>query len=165
MGVDEDDFYEAITSFKGASKRLEKIAEGKNSVIYKDFAHSPSKVGATTTAVREQYPDMRLVACLELHTYSSLNAGFLIEYKNTLASADLAIVFYSPEALQIKRLEALSEQQIAEAFQRDDLLIFTNPQQLSEYLTELDFQNTVLLLMSSGNYGGLDLDNLKRKVG
>lgn len=165
MGVDEDDFYEAITSFMGASKRLEKIAEGKNSVIYKDFAHSPSKVGATTTAVREQYPEMRLVACLELHTYSSLNAEFLNEYKNTLASADLAIVFYSPEALQIKRLGALSEQQIAEAFQRDDLLIFTNPQQLSEYLTELDFQNTVLLLMSSGNYGGLDLDNLKKKVG
>ncbi|MGI9545713.1 MAG: UDP-N-acetylmuramate--L-alanine ligase [Flavobacteriaceae bacterium] len=164
MGVDEDDFYEAIASFKGASKRLEKIAEGKDAVIYKDFAHSPSKVGATTKAVREQYPEMRLVACLELHTYSSLNAEFLKEYRNTLATADLAMVFYSPEALQIKRLEALSEQQIAEAFQRDDLLTFTEPQQLSEYITEMDYQNTVLLLMSSGNYGGLDLDKLKNKV-
>ncbi len=164
MGVDEDDFYEAITSFKGAAKRLEKIAEGKDSVIYKDFAHSPSKVGATTSAVKEQYPLKKLIACLELHTYSSLNAEFLKGYENTLAKADVAVVFYSPEALKIKRLEALTEDQIARSFKRDDLQIFTDPKRFAEYIDHTDYKNVVLLLMSSGNYGGLDLELLKNKI-
>ncbi len=164
MGVDEDDFYEAITSFKGASKRLEKIAEGKDSVIFKDFAHSPSKVGATTSAVKEQYPLKKLIACLELHTYSSLNAEFLKEYENTLEEADVAVVFYSPEALKIKRLEALTEDQIARSFQRDDLKIFTDPKQFAEYIEQTEYKNVVLLMMSSGNYGGLDLEILKNKI-
>src|SRR5690606_33071092 len=97
MGVDEADFYEAIGTFKGASKRMEKIAENKHSVIFKDFAHSPSKVAATTTAVKNQFPQRELVACLELHTYSSLNEEFLKEYKGALNDADVAVVFYSPE--------------------------------------------------------------------
>lgn len=160
MGVDEDDFYQAIASFLGASKRLEKIAETEDSIIYKDFAHSPSKVGATTLAVREQYPDKKLVACLELHTYSSLNAGFLEEYGDTLAAADEAIVFYTPEALKIKKLEALDTKQIEQAFKRKDLRIFTRPDELENYLNLLGFNNTVLLLMSSGNYGGLALERL-----
>ncbi len=160
MGVDEDDFYQAIASFPGASKRLEKIAETEDSIIYKDFAHSPSKVGATTLAVREQYPDKKLVACLELHTYSSLNAGFLEEYGDTLAAADEAIVFYTPEALEIKKLEALDTKQIEQAFKRKDLRIFTRPDELENYLNLLGFNNTVLLLMSSGNYGGLALERL-----
>ena len=101
MGIDEDDFYEAISTFKGASKRMEKIAEGNTNVIYKDFAHSPSKVEATTKAVKEQYPDRTLIACLELHTYSSLNAEFLKEYKGALDAADIAVVFYSPHAVEI----------------------------------------------------------------
>ena len=105
MGIDEDDFYEAIATFKGASKRLEKIAESKNSVAYKDFAHSPSKVSATTRAVKEQYENRTVVACLELHTYSSLNAEFLKEYKDALDAADTAVVFYSPHAVQIKNLK------------------------------------------------------------
>ena len=105
MGIDQDDFYEAIASFKGASKRLEKIAENKTSVAYKDFAHSPSKVEATTNAVKEQYQNRTLVACLELHTYSSLNTEFLKEYKGTLDAADVAVVFYSPHAVEIKKLE------------------------------------------------------------
>ena len=105
MGVDEADFYEAIASFKGASKRLEKIAEGNGKVAYKDFAHSPSKVSATTKAVKAQYPNRKLVACLELHTYSSLNAEFLKEYNGALDAADVAVVFYSPHAVEIKKLE------------------------------------------------------------
>jgi len=161
MGVDEDDFYEAIASFQGASKRLEKIAESSNSIIYKDFAHSPSKVGATTLAVREQYPNKKLVACLELHTYSSLNAEFLEEYADTLRDADEAIVFYTPESLEIKRLEALDTEQIEAAFKRKDLRIFTRADELEKHLHQLVFGNTVLLLMSSGNYGGLSLDSLK----
>ena len=100
MGVDEVDFYEAIANFKGASKRMEKLAEGKTGVAFKDFAHSPSKVKATTQAVKEQYPDKKIMACLELHTYSSLNAEFLKEYQGALDAADEAVVFYSPESVK-----------------------------------------------------------------
>ena len=160
MGVDEDDFYEAISTFKGASKRLEKIGEFGSNIIYKDFAHSPSKVLATTNAVREQYPEKQLIVCLELHTYSSLNADFLKEYKNSLGAADHAIVFYSPEALKIKRLDAIDASQIAQAFNRNDLVVFTESESLEKYLTDYGYKNSVLLLMSSGNYGGLKLDEL-----
>lgn len=164
MGVDEADFYEAIASFKGASKRLEKISENKDRVIFKDFAHSPSKVKATTDAVKEQYPNRTLVACLELHTYSSLNAEFLKEYQSALDSADIAVVFYSPEAVKIKRLDEVTQEQIAKSFNRNDLIIYTNPKEFEEYLYKLNLKNAVLLLMSSGNYGGLDLEILKEKV-
>ncbi|MDB9720387.1 Mur ligase family protein [Winogradskyella sp.] len=161
MGIDEDDFYEAISTFKGASKRLEKIAESKTSIAYKDFAHSPSKVEATTKAVKEQYSDRTLVACLELHTYSSLNAEFLKEYKGALDTADVAVVFYSPHAVEIKKLEEVTEAQIANAFERDDLIIYTNPEKFKEFLFSQNFENKSLLLMSSGNYGGLDFDAVK----
>ena len=161
MGVDEADFYEAIASFKGASKRLEKIAEGKGKVAYKDFAHSPSKVAATTKAVKEQYPDRTLVACLELHTYSSLNAEFLKEYQGALDAADVAVVFYSPDAVKIKRLEEVTYDQIAQSFQREDLIIYTNPTEFKDFLFSQNLENSALLLMSSGNYGGLNFDEVK----
>ncbi|BAO74796.1 UDP-N-acetylmuramate--L-alanine ligase [Winogradskyella sp. PG-2] len=161
MGIDEDDYYEAISTFKGASKRLEKIAENSKSVAYKDFAHSPSKVEATTKAVKEQYSDRTLVACLELHTYSSLNAEFLKEYKGALDAADTAVVFYSSHAVEIKKLEEVSHEQIATAFERDDLIIYTNPEDFKSFLFSQNFDNKSLLLMSSGNYGGLDFDEVK----
>ena len=161
MGVDEADFYEAIASFKGASKRLEKIAEGKGKVAYKDFAHSPSKVSATTKAVKNQYPDRKLIACLELHTYSSLNAEFLKEYQNALDAADVAVVFYSPDAVKIKQLEEVTYDQIAQSFQREDLIIYTNPADFKNFLFSQNFDNSALLLMSSGNYGGLNFDEVK----
>jgi UDP-N-acetylmuramate: L-alanyl-gamma-D-glutamyl-meso-diaminopimelate ligase len=164
MGVDEADFYEAIASFKGASKRLEKIAESKGKVAYKDFAHSPSKVSATTKAVKAQYPNRKLVACLELHTYSSLNAEFLKEYEGALDAADVAVVFYSPDAVKIKQLEEVSYDQIAQSFQRDDLIIYTNPAEFKDFLFNYDLNNSALLLMSSGNYGGLNFDEVKRLV-
>lgn len=164
MGVDEDDFYEAIASFKGASKRLEKIAEGKTSVAYKDFAHSPSKVMATTKAVKEQYPNKKLVACLELHTYSSFNPEFLKEYKGALDAADVAAVFYLPESVRIKKLKEVSPEQISEAFQRKDLQIFTDAEVFRNFVFGEEYNNTVLLLMSSGNYGGLNLDEVKELV-
>jgi len=160
MGIDEDDFYEAISTFKGASKRLEKIAENTNSVAYKDFAHSPSKVKATTEAVKNQYQDKSLLACLELHTYSSLNAEFLKQYKGALDAADDAVVFYSPHAVEIKKLEEVTHEQIETAFQRKDLKIYTNPSEFKEYLFSQKFENKALLLMSSGNYGGLDFDEV-----
>jgi UDP-N-acetylmuramate: L-alanyl-gamma-D-glutamyl-meso-diaminopimelate ligase len=164
MGVDEADFYEAIASFKGASKRLEKIAEGKGKVAYKDFAHSPSKVSATTQAVKAQYPNRKLVACLELHTYSSLNAEFLKEYEGALDAADVAVVFYSPDAVKIKQLEEVTYDQIAQSFKRDDLIIYTNSQEFKDFLFSYDLTNSALLLMSSGNYGGLNFDEVKSLI-
>ena len=160
VGVDQDDFYEAIASFKGASKRLEKIAENESTVIFKDFAHSPSKVQATTNAVKNQYNNRKVLACLELHTYSSLNAEFLKEYVGALDNADVAVVFYSPHAVEIKQLEKVTEKQIANAFQRDDLIIYTNPKEFKDYLFSQNLNNTALLLMSSGNYGGINFDEV-----
>jgi len=164
MGIDEDDFYEAIASFKGASKRLEKIAENSSTVIFKDFAHSPSKVAATTKAVKEQYSSRTVVACLELHTYSSLNAAFLAEYKGALEFADKAVVFYAPHALKIKQLEEVTKEQIATAFKRDDLIIYTNPKEFKTFIFNLELENKAILLMSSGNYGGLDFEEVKSLI-
>ena len=161
MGIDEEDFYEAIASFKGASKRLEKIAENKQTVIFKDFAHSPSKVQATTEAVKKQYAQKDLIACLELHTYSSLNAEFLGEYKGALDKADKAVVFYSPHAVKIKQLDAVTKEQIAHAFDRDDLIIYTDPEDFKAFIFSLDLNNKAIILMSSGNYGGLDFEEVK----
>ena len=164
MGIDEEDFYEAITSFKGASKRLEKIAESQETVIFKDFAHSPSKVKATTEAVKRQYPQRDLIACLELHTYSSLNTEFLQEYKGALNKADKAVVFYSPHAVKIKQLEEVSKEQIGKAFGRDDLIIYTNPEEFKRFLFSQNVEKTALVLMSSGNYGGLDFEEVKELI-
>ena len=164
MGVDQDDFYEAISSFSGASKRLEKVAENANCVVYKDFAHAPSKVKATTQAVKSQYPNRPLVACLELHTYSSLNATFLEEYKGALDAADAAVVFYSPQAVELKQLDSVSETQIETAFEREDLIVFTDPTRFKNYINSLEFAQKTVLLMSSGSYGGLDFEALKTKV-
>ena len=162
IGIDENDFYEAISTFQGASKRLEKIAETDSAIAYKDFAHSPSKVLATTNALKNQYPDRKLIACLELHTYSSLNPEFLNQYKGALAAADISVVFYSPRAVEIKKLQAISEKQIMDAFQSEDLLVYTNPSEFKDFLFSQKFSNTSLLLMSSGNYGGLNFDELKQ---
>ncbi len=161
IGIDEGEFYEAIISFKGANKRLEKIAETNSTVVFKDFAHSPSKVKATTDAVKNQYNDRKLLACLELHTYSSLNADFLNQYKQTLDNADKAVVFYSPDALKIKGLEEITKEQILKSFERDDLIIFTNPEEFKAFLLNENLENTALLFMSSGNYGGFNFDDLK----
>lgn len=164
MGVVEEEFYEAIATFKGASKRLERIAQNDKTVIYKDFAHSPSKVAATTLAVKEQYPDRTLVACLELHTYSSLNPTFLGEYKGALDAAEVAVVFYSPHAVEIKGLEAIDKKIIEEAFRRKDLIIYTNPLDFRTFLFGQELDNKAVLLMSSGNYGGLDFEDIKNIV-
>lgn len=164
MGVNETDFYKAMASFMGADKRLEKIGVSKNTVIFKDFAHSPSKVKATTNAVKAQYSNKRVIACLELHTYSSLNANFLSQYQHALDAADVAVVFYAPDAVAIKQLESISAQQIKEAFNRKDLHVFTNPKIFSDYLFSQNLEQTALLLMSSGNYGGLDFDRLCKSI-
>ena len=161
MGVDEDDFYEAIASFNGASKRLEQVTESSRCLVFKDYAHSPSKVEATTQAVKQQFPDKKLLVCLELHTYSSLTASFLKEYHQTLDAADEVVIYYSKKALEIKQMPSLSAEQIQEAFDREDLKIYTNAEDFKLFLKAKHYDNHVLLLMSSGNYGGLDFEELK----
>ena len=116
---------------------------------------------ATTDAVKAQFPERKLIACLELHTYSSLNAEFIKGYKGALDAADEAVVFYSPDAVAIKKLEAISQDQIADAFEREDLIIYTNAEAFKSYLENQKFENSVLLLMSSGNYGGLNFDEVQ----
>ena len=160
LGVMDEEFYEAITSFKGASKRLELVKREENYVVYKDYAHSPSKVKATTAAVKEQYPDKELVVCLELHTYSSLNPEFLVQYEGALDQADIKIVNYSQEALRIKRREPIDPELIKKSFGDDSITVFTEPEKLHEHLKNLDKSNRVFLMMSSGNYGGLNLNEI-----
>jgi UDP-N-acetylmuramate: L-alanyl-gamma-D-glutamyl-meso-diaminopimelate ligase len=164
MGIDALDFYEAISSFRGASKRLELVAKNNQTAIYKDFAHAPSKVKATTAAVKEQYPDRKLVVVLELHTYSSLDASFLKEYKNALAKADVGMVFYEPAVLAIKEREPISAEVIKNAFGSTALQIETTPEGLAVFLRDLPLEGTVLLFMSSGNYGGTDFKALAQRI-
>lgn len=156
MGIDEEDFYEAITSFKGASKRLETIYKSDDRILYKDFAHAPSKVNATTQAVKNQYPSRKLLACLELHTYSSLSSQFIYQYKNTLSQATQAVVYYDKEALSLKGMQAMHIDEIQKAFNNPSLQVFTNANDFHQYLFQQEYKDTSLLMMSSGNYGGLD---------
>ncbi|MFU8843892.1 MAG: UDP-N-acetylmuramate--L-alanine ligase [Bacteroidales bacterium] len=164
LGVSDERFYEAIQTFRGASKRLEAIAIGKQSIFYKDFAHSPSKLRATTRAVKEQYSDRKLVACLELHTYSSLNATFLDQYRNSMDHADLAIVYFNPHAVALKRLPPLTEEQIKTAFGRPDLLVYNDSKELMNKLQEMKWTQMNLLMMSSGNFDGIDLQALGKAI-
>lgn len=145
----------ALSSFTGAARRLQKIAESASRLVFSDFAHAPSKVRATVQAVREQYPRRRLVAALELHTFSSLNADFLPQYARALALADAAAVYYSPHTLAQKRLPPLQPAQIRSAFEREDLRVFTSADELRLWLqTQQTSDSTALLLMSSGNWSG-----------
>lgn len=160
LQIMDDDFYEAIQSFKGASKRLELINRAKDFVAYKDFAHAPSKVISTTNAVKEQFENRILTACLELHTYSSLNPAFLSEYKGALDKADEKIVYYNPEALAIKRMEHISPDDIREAFDDNSIQVFTSSNELKDHLNGSDKSNKVFLMMSSANFGGIDLKEL-----
>lgn len=162
LGVMDDDFYEAIQTFKGASKRLELINRTSGFVAYKDFAHAPSKVISTTNAVKEQFPDKHLIACLELHTYSSLNPKFLSEYKGALDKADQKIVYYNPEALKIKRMDYISPSDIQEAFGDSNIKVFTSSEELKSFLNQTDKSGKVFLMMSSANFGGIDLKEVFR---
>jgi UDP-N-acetylmuramate: L-alanyl-gamma-D-glutamyl-meso-diaminopimelate ligase len=161
MGVDEDDFYQAITSFKGASNRLEKVFTYKNSHVYKDFAHSPSKVKATVNAVKNQFEKHNVIACFELHTFSSLNSEFINEYKDTLDKADKAIVYFSKATLESKKLQEIDIKDIVAAFNKRGLLVFDDPLKLKEYLFSVNYNNSVLLMMSSGNFGNFNFSELQ----
>ncbi len=164
LGVTDEQFYDAIATFKGASKRLELVASNPECAVYKDFAHSPSKLKATVNAVREQYPDRKLVACMELHTFSSLTEEFLKQYAHTMDEADVAIVYFSPAAVRHKKLPPIHPEAIFNAFQRDDLQVFDNSETLTDRLLSMNWGNSVLLLMSSGNFDGINLNQFGEKI-
>ena len=157
IGVAPDDFYREISSFTGASNRLEKIAETADCVAYKDFAHSPSKLKATVNAVRERYPEKKLVACMELHTFSSLMADFLPQYKGCMAEADVAYVYFNPKVIEHKRLTPITAEEVRDAFGTKNVEVFTESEALQERLRSLEYKNTALLMMSSGTFDGVNI--------
>ncbi|QQV01284.1 MULTISPECIES: UDP-N-acetylmuramate--L-alanine ligase [Chryseobacterium] len=157
LGIMDEEFYEAIMNFKGASKRLEKVERNDKGILYKDFAHAPSKVKAAVKAFCEQFKNERKYGFLELHTYSSLNPIFLEQYDHAMDGLDEAIVFYSEDALKIKRMEPISPDLIKEKFKNENLTVFTNAEELHQYWNTLDKTQGVYMMMSSGNFGGLDL--------
>ena len=160
IGIDDNEFYAAIPSFKGAEKRLELVGRNEHTVIYKDFAHAPSKVEATTKAVKVQFPERQLVACLELHTFSSLNKDFLGEYANKLNSADVAVVYFSPKTLEHKKLPAITPEDIKVHFNNPNLHIFTDNDSLKDFLLAQRWRNSNLLMMSSGTFNKLNFQEL-----
>lgn len=159
LGVSAEDFYKNIADFEGAARRLEKVHEDDQRIIFRDFAHAPSKVRATLKAVRERYPNHILIACLELHTFSSLNADFHAEYESTLIPADKAAVYFSKHALTLKRLPLLDSEQLKQSFVQQDLDVYSDPEAIQKWIEEqLDTDKpTCLLMMSSGTFDGLDL--------
>lgn len=157
LGLSATAFLQAMQDFSGAAKRLELMAANSNTRVYRDFAHAPSKVTATLQAMRKQFPQQTLIAVLELHTYSSLNENFLHEYKHSMDGADKAAVFYAAHALEIKKLPPLSAEKVLTGFDRTDLEVFNQPAQLLQWLSQQDYQNTIVLLMSSGNFNGADM--------
>ncbi len=164
LGIRESQFYDAMMSFRGASQRLELVGENENMHVFKDFAHSPSKVEATIKAVKKQYPKQRLTACMELHTFSSLNQDFIGEYANTANSADVAAVYYNPEYVESKGLPAISKQDLKDAFKRQDLEIFTSADELESFLVAQNWKQNNLLIMSSGKMGGMNIESLANQL-
>lgn len=164
LGITNEQFYEAIPSFKGAARRLEKIAENKRKILFRDFAHAPSKVEATTEAVKQQYADLKLLAVLELHTYSSLNKTFLGQYKNCLDAADEAIVFFNAHTLAVKQLEPITVDDVMNAFDRTNLRVFIYTEELQAYLIQQCNRAEVVLLMSSGTFDGLNIDEIAKQL-
>ena len=164
IGVSSKEFYQAIQSFSGASKRLETVAKNEFTHILKDFAHSPSKLEATTKAVKTQYPERELIACIELHTFSSLNQEFLSQYKNTMLTADKAFVYFSPKAIEHKKLAILSENDVKNAFFSENVTVFTDSDELMKTVKAINYNNKNLLLMSSGNFDGVDFEELGNEL-
>lgn len=163
-GIDTTTFLNAIATFTGAAKRLQLIAASDTVNVYRDFAHAPSKVKATIQAVKEQFPQRKLFAILELHTYSSLNAAFMQEYAGAMDKADAAVVFYSTHALELKRMPPLSPESVIQGFAKESLLVFNNKGALWQWLQQQHYEQSCVLLMSSGNYDGLPMENFAKEV-
>lgn len=164
IGISRDDFYREIQSFHGASNRLEQVVETADCVAYKDFAHSPSKLKATVNAVRERYPEKRLVACMELHTFSSLMADFLPQYKDCMKAADIALVYFNPKVIEHKRLTPISAEEVRKAFGTENVEVFTDSVAMQARLRQETYKNTALLMMSSGTFDGIDIPAFEKEL-
>jgi UDP-N-acetylmuramate: L-alanyl-gamma-D-glutamyl-meso-diaminopimelate ligase len=164
IGIMNTRFYEAIQTFKGAAKRLELVHRSGNFNFYKDFAHSPSKLKATTDAVKKQFPDRHVVACMELHTFSSLNEDFLKQYKDAMAHADEAVVYFNPHTIAHKKLKEITPELVHACFNRNDLKVFTRSGDVTDYLLKKHWDNSVLVMMSSGNFDGVDFAKLATEL-
>ena len=164
LGINRDSFLETMQSFKGAAKRLELLASNDTKAIYTDFAHSPSKLKATIEAVKEQYPNRKLVACMELHTFSSLSKNFLEQYKGCMNKADKALVYYNHHAIELKRLEELSIELVEKAFDKEGLKVSTDSSEFVQFVKQNAEDNTNILIMSSGNFGGVNIKQLAEEV-
>ena len=164
IGIGADDFHQAIASFKGAARRLELVARNNSIAVYKDFAHSPSKLKATINAVREQFANHKIIACMELHTFSSLNENFLAQYSHCMDEADVAYVYFNPHTIEHKKLKPVSVAQVCEAFKREDLKVFTDSKKMEEELFGEKLNNTVVLMMSSGNFDGIKWNEFGEKI-
>jgi UDP-N-acetylmuramate: L-alanyl-gamma-D-glutamyl-meso-diaminopimelate ligase len=164
LGVDGKSFYNSISDFRGASRRLELLAKNENVALYRDFAHSPSKLQATVHAVRQQYPERKLIACMELHTFSSLNEDFLNQYAGTMDEADVPVVFFNPHTIEHKKLKPLTIESVKSAFNNSSIQVFTDSILLQKYLKSLKIENTVFLLMSSGNFNGMNLVDFAKEI-
>jgi len=163
IGIQTTDFLNAMSDFTGAGKRLQKVAEKADFVMYKDFAHSPSKLKATTNAIKHQYPNRKVIACMELHTFSSLKKEFLPHYKNAMEKADIAIVYYSPEVVKHKKLEPISKEQVLEGF-GGNVLVMNETNEVLSFIHAQNWQNSVLIMMSSGNFDGIDYEVLGEEL-
>jgi UDP-N-acetylmuramate: L-alanyl-gamma-D-glutamyl-meso-diaminopimelate ligase len=164
LGITDVEFYKAITSFKGASKRQQVLKSKDNAGVYLDFAHAPSKVKATVSAFRNQYPERKLIACLELHSFSSLTAEFLTHYKGSLDEADIAMVYFNPDTVKHKRLPEVKPDQVREAFKNPKLEVYTETQAILDRVKAIKEENINFLFMSSGNFGGIDLVGLAKEI-
>ncbi len=164
LGVSDAMFMEGITSFQGASNRLQMLSSSENTVVFKDFAHAPSKLKATTRAVKEQFSERKLIAVMELHTYSSLSKDFLVQYKDSMREADQAIVFYNPHALQIKRLPAIHPADIKKAFGGNNLEVINDAAELKKKILDNKQPHSAFLFMSSGDFGKIDLEKTAREL-
>lgn len=165
LGLTDEQFYQAIQSFKGAAKRLELVARNNTSAFYKDFAHSPSKLKATTAAVKQQFPNRKLVACMELHTFSSLNETFLKQYKDSMELADEAIIYFNPHTIEHKKLKSITPQQVMNAFGGTNTTIYTDSKSMVAALKNRNWTDSNLLMMSSGNFDGVDFKKLAEELG
>lgn len=164
LGIDDKQFYAAIQTFKGAAKRLELVSKNDATAFYKDFAHSPSKLKATTAAVKTQFPKRKLIACMELHTFSSLNENFLQQYKGAMSVADEAIVYFNPHTIEHKKLKPITVEQVKDAFGGNNIEVYTNSEKFTEYLKHKNWTDSNLLMMSSGTFDGIDFKKLAQEI-
>ncbi len=161
LGVTIENFYNAASTFSGAGRRLELVKATSDKAIYRDFAHSPSKLKATVAAVKEQFPERKLVACMELHTFSSLSENFLEQYAGSMNDADVPVVYFNPQTIAHKKLAPISEEQVAKAFDNNNLVVFTDQEAMRNHIQNSFTSNSVLLMMSSGTFDGLDLHKIQ----